>query len=58
MSYHLFEYIDEKVAGGLAAYLVRAREEKKTVRGIAEDLTRTTGITVSKSAVARWLNAK
>jgi intein-encoded DNA endonuclease-like protein len=56
--YHRFEYIDEKIAGGLSAYLRRAREEGTPYRTIASDLTKDTGISVSKSAVARWITAK
>jgi hypothetical protein len=54
-SYHLFNFVDAKVDGGLQAYLDQAGKEGKTYRGIAKELTERTGISVSKSAVGRWI---
>jgi hypothetical protein len=53
MNRHLFELKDLELHGGLTAYLLRARAEKKSYRTMALELSQT-GATVGRSAVEEW----
>ena len=50
-----FQLVSSKLKEGLPTFLSRAQHDGKTVRAVAKELTKLTGVNVSKSTVDRWL---
>jgi intein-encoded DNA endonuclease-like protein len=53
---HLQSLIEERLQGSLVEFLELSRSHGMTYREVAQSLTKETGITVSKSAVHKWLS--